>query len=75
MGMYALLFMGTTPIGSLFVGTLAEHNGVRAEEGVPRMVMEMAAVCAVGVLVAVWFAARKRRRPAEAVPLEEARPG
>ena len=57
MGMYALLFVGTTPIGSLLVGTLAEKNGV------PLMVLEMAAVCAVGVLAAVWFALRRRAAP------------
>jgi MFS family permease len=54
MGMYALLFVGTTPIGSLLVGTLAEKNGV------PAMVLEMAGVCAVGVLAAAWFALRRR---------------
>jgi MFS family permease len=59
MGMYALLFVGTTPIGSLLVGTLAGKNGVR----VPAMVLEMAAVCAVGVLAAVWFAVRRRAAP------------
>jgi hypothetical protein len=71
MGMYALLFVGTTPIGSLLVGTLAEHNGVPLKEGVPRMVMEMAGVCALGVLAAIWFAVRRRRRPAEAVSAEQ----
>jgi MFS family permease len=54
MGMYALLFVGTTPIGSLLVGTLAEKNGV------PAMVLEMAALCAIGVIAAWWFALRKR---------------
>ena len=65
MGMYALLFVGTTPIGSLLVGTLAEKNGV------PLMVLEMAAVCAVGVLAAVWFALRRRAAPL-AHPVETA---
>jgi MFS family permease len=54
MGMYALLFIGTTPIGSLLVGTLAEKNGV------PAMVLEMAALCALGVIGASWFALRRR---------------
>ena len=54
MGMYALLFVGTTPIGSLLVGTLAEKNGV------PAMVLEMAALCALGVIGASWFALRRR---------------
>jgi MFS family permease len=67
MGMYALLFVGTTPIGSLLVGALAEKNGV------PMMVVEMAAVCAVGLLAAVWFAARRRAAEeiGEAEPAEE----
>ena len=54
MGMYALLFVGTTPIGSLLVGTLAEKNGV------PVMVLEMAGLCAIGLIAAAWFVARKR---------------
>jgi MFS family permease len=70
MGMYALLFVGTTPIGSLLVGTLAGKNGVR----VPDMVLEMAAVCAVGVLVAIWFALR-RRAPTQAGENEDADAG
>ena len=36
------------------MGVLASKNGI------PLMVMEMAAVCAIGVVVAVWFALRKR---------------
>ena len=30
MGMYVLLFVGTTPVGSVLVGTLAERTGVSA---------------------------------------------
>src|SRR5262249_61394611 len=30
MGLYAMAFAGVTPFGSLLVGTLAEHLGVRA---------------------------------------------
>jgi MFS family permease len=30
MGLYALAFAGMTPFGSLLVGTMAEHLGVRA---------------------------------------------
>ena len=54
MGMYAMLFVGTTPIGSVLVGTLAERTGV------PAMVMEMAGLCALGVLAALWYARRRR---------------
>jgi hypothetical protein len=30
MGLYAMAFAGMTPFGSLLVGTIAEHLGVRA---------------------------------------------
>ncbi len=30
MGLYALAFAGMTPLGSLLIGTLAQHLGVRA---------------------------------------------
>jgi MFS family permease len=58
MGMYALLFAGTTPIGSLLVGTLA------AKTGVAPMVMEMAVPCAVGVFAAFWYARHRQGAPA-----------
>ena len=54
MGMYALLFVGTTPIGSALVGILAQRTGV------PAMVVEMAALCALGVLAGLWYARRRR---------------
>ena len=54
MGMYALLFVGTTPIGSALVGTLAERTGV------PAMVVEMAGLCALGVIAGLWYARRRR---------------
>jgi len=53
MGLYALAFAGVTPFGSLLVGTLAEHLGVRA-------------ACAIGgsagALVVGALALVKRRR-------------
>ena len=54
MGMYALLFVGTTPIGSALVGTLAQRTGV------PAMVVEMAGLCAMGVIAGLWYARRRR---------------
>jgi MFS family permease len=52
MGMYVLLFIGTTPIGSYLIGQLAEHLGVRAA------VLIMAGLCAAGV-AAGWVYARR----------------
>ena len=54
MGMYALLFVGTTPIGSALVGILAQRTGV------PAMVVEMAGLCALGVIAGLWYARRRR---------------
>jgi len=57
MGMYTLLFAGTTPIGSALVGLLAEKTGVAA------MIMEMAGLCALGVVAALWYARHRRSVP------------
>lgn len=53
MGMYVLLFMGTTPIGSAIIGQLAEHVGVR------ETVAAMAALCIAGVGAAFIYLRRK----------------
>ncbi len=53
MGLYAMAFAGVTPFGSLLVGTLAEHLGVRAACAIGGI----AGVLAVGALV---FVARRR---------------
>ncbi len=59
MSIYMLLFLGTTPIGSELTGFMAERAGVR-----PTIAIE-AAICAVGVLVALAYLATQRagRRP------------
>jgi predicted MFS family arabinose efflux permease len=49
MGIYALLFVGTTPIGAYVMGQLAEATGV------PVMVLIMAALCAVGVVWGILY--------------------
>jgi MFS family permease len=54
MSIYTLLFLGSTPIGSMIVGTLAEKQGVRAA------IAEMATVCAVGVIAGLIYASRVR---------------
>ena len=62
MAMYALLFVGTTPIGSMLVGTLAEHGGIRLA------IVELAAVCLVGVGLSLLVAMRMRRRVQNPLP-------
>jgi len=56
MSIYTLLFLGSTPIGSMIVGTLAEHQGVQVA------IAEMAAVCMVGVLGGVLYLSRVRQQ-------------
>jgi MFS family permease len=77
MSIYMLLFSGTTPIGSLVVGYVADHGGVSVA------VAGMALVCLAGVAGALFFlrASRSRmlsdatllggsRRPQSAAPRE-----
>ncbi|OFW62025.1 MAG: hypothetical protein A2133_09285 [Actinobacteria bacterium RBG_16_64_13] len=52
MGMYVLLFIGTTPVGSYLTGQLAERLGVRTT------VLVMAGLCAAGVAVGSIYARR-----------------
>ncbi len=52
MGIYAVLFVGTTPIGATVMGALAEGINV------PVMVLIMAGLCAVGVLWAGLYLRR-----------------
>jgi MFS family permease len=49
MGIYSLLFVGTTPIGAYVMGQLA------ASLGVPVMVLIMAALCAIGVAAGLIY--------------------
>ncbi len=63
LSMYFLLFAGTSPLGGFLVGALASSVGV------PRMVMIMAALCALGVVfVAARRAMQAPSRPGEAPP-------
>ncbi len=52
MGMYILLFLGTTPIGSLVIGQLAESIGVQGT------VIAMACICLAGVAAGFAYARR-----------------
>lgn len=61
LSIYFLLFLGTTPLGSLLAGTLAEQRGVQ------ETVVVLALLCAIGVGVGLLLALRTRRerlRPA-----------
>jgi MFS family permease len=60
MSIYMLLFMGSAPIGSLVVGTLAEQQGVRVA------IAEMAGICLLGVAAALLYLRRMRIAEADA---------
>ncbi|MCC7372912.1 MAG: MFS transporter [Chloroflexi bacterium] len=54
MSIYTLLFLGSTPFGSMIVGTLAEHQGVQVA------LAEMAICCGIGVLASLLYLSRVR---------------
>jgi MFS family permease len=62
MGLYMLLFAGSTPIGGFLTGVMAEHLGVRAAIGIE------AALCLAGVAIGLAYYVRHRGRIDEAAP-------
>lgn len=56
MSLYMLLFMGSTPIGSLVIGTLAERQGVRLA------IAEVAIACMLGTVTGLLYSYRQRTR-------------
>jgi MFS family permease len=56
MSIHTLLFLGSTPIGSMIVGTLAEKQGVQV------VIAEMAVACSIGVIAALVYLSRVRGR-------------
>ena len=60
MGIYVLLFIGTTPIGSYLIGYLAEHLSSNQQTAVRATVLCMAGLCAAGVVTALIYGRRKR---------------
>jgi MFS family permease len=54
MSIYTLLFLGSTPIGSMVVGTLAEKQGVQVA------IAEMAVLCLLGVTAGLVYLSRVR---------------
>ncbi|MFN8635347.1 MAG: MFS transporter [Chloroflexota bacterium] len=70
MSIYTLLFLGSTPIGSMIVGTLAEKQGVQVA------IAEMASVCMVGVVVGLFYLLRVRKQLTDPnAPAETPAPG
>jgi MFS family permease len=60
MGIYVLLFVGTTPIGSYLCGQLAARLGGGGTLGVRLMMLVTAGLTGVGLLVAAIYAWRSR---------------
>jgi MFS family permease len=62
MGIYVLLFVGTTPIGSYLCGHLAEHVHGGGAAGVRATIVITAGLCALGVVVGLVYARRTAAR-------------
>jgi MFS family permease len=60
MGIYMLLFVGTTPIGSYLSGQLAANLGGGGPIGVREMIMVTAGLSGLGVLTALLYSMRAR---------------
>jgi MFS family permease len=58
MGIYALLFVGTTPIGAYVMGQLAEAGGEATKQTTTVMVLIMAALCGIGVVAGIVYIRR-----------------
>ncbi len=56
MSLYTMLFLGSTPIGSLVLGTLAEHQGVQVAVG------EIAVICGLGTVAGLLYIRRQHAR-------------
>lgn len=68
MSLYTMLFLGSTPIGSIVLGTLAEHQGVRVAVG------EIAVLCGLGTLAGLLYIRGERARAALGVSEAENHP-
>jgi len=66
MGIYVLLFIGTTPIGSYLIGFLAEHLSSDSVVGVRGTVLCMAGLCAAGLAAGLLY----HRRAGGGPPVE-----
>jgi len=64
MGIYVLLFIGTTPFGSYLIGFLAENLSSDSEVGVRGTVLCLAGLCAAGVVAGLIYHRRSAGRSA-----------
>ncbi len=64
MSLYAFLDLGSAPIGSLLLGLLARHFGVRPAVGA------FAVACSLGTLAGFFYLRQQRVRPARSIPQE-----
>ncbi len=62
MGIYVLLFVGTTPIGSYLCGQLAARLGGGGATGVREMILVTAGLTGAGILLALIYTGRSRGR-------------
>ncbi len=60
MGIYMLLFAGTTPIGALVCGLLAEHLFGGGKAGSQAMMLITSGLCALGVIAGLLYASHTR---------------
>lgn len=67
MSLYTMLFLGSTPIGSLVLGTLAERQGVQVA------IAEVAVLCALGTFGGWLYIRRQRARLPDVVSEAEGR--
>ena len=54
MSLYTMLFLGSTPIGSVVLGTLAQHQGVQVAVG------EVAVICGLGTIAGILYIRQHR---------------
>ncbi|MGN6563768.1 MAG: MFS transporter [Thermomicrobiales bacterium] len=65
MSLYTMLFLGSTPIGSLVLGSLAQHQGVRLAVG------EVAVICGLGTIAGLLYARAHRQPAGETTMIEQ----
>lgn len=67
MGMYIVVFIGTTPIGSYLIGFLAEYASRDQARAVLLTVITIFILCAAGVIGGVLYVLRSRKSPRESL--------